>query len=97
MINTSNPFKSNLTEQIDTLIKQSMPTRENPIDVLSVSQIVMPGVNHNYKTMEPVKKYLNSLVAKKLLSSYGSDQSMSLMIKIYFIYEPHQQTYWSNS
>ena len=95
MINTNNPFKSNLTEQIDTLIKQSMPTREKPIDVLSVSQVVMPGVDHNYVTMKPVKAYLNSLVAKKLLSSYGSDQSMSLMVKTYFIKEPHQQTYWS--
>lgn len=91
----SNFFQSNLTQRIDEIIKRKMPTRDMLMDSLQVGREL--GMDSpDYKALQPVKSYLDSLVSKKLLTGYGSDHIMSVMSMIYYIDQPHQQSYWEN-
>lgn len=94
MINTSDPFKSRLTDNINRFIQQTKPTRNKPIDSTAVAQAALEGQEISPKSLGLIRAYLNGLVGKKLLSAYGTDHAASVMPRIYFIDQPHQQAYW---
>lgn len=95
MISTSNPFKSNLTDKIDGYIKQTKPTSDNPIDAWQVARAVLQEQNLDYKAVQPIRSYLNSLAQKNLLRAYGQDSAIDVQPRQYWIHEPHQLLYWS--
>lgn len=96
MIGTTEQFaKSRLTQQIDQWIQQNKPTRQQQFDAYKIAEKI--GIESpNYNTVKPIKSYLDSLVRKNLLTAYGSDQAMSVMVKIFYIDKPHQETYWQS-
>ena len=95
MISSTNFFKSNLTQKIDDYIRMNKPTSDNPVDSWKVARAVLQYQNINYKDVEPVRSYLNSLARKNLLRAYGVDNALEVQPRLFWIAEPHQVSYWS--
>lgn len=95
LIRTNNFFKSNLTDKIDDYIRMTKPTSDNPVDSWKVARAVLQYQDINYKDVEPVRSYLNSLARKNLLRAYGVDNALEIQSRIFWIHEPHQLSYWS--
>ena len=95
LIRTNNPFKSNLTDKIDDYIKMTKPNHESPIDAWKVAKVVLNQQDIDYRAVQPIRSYLNSLAQKNLLRAYGVDNALEVQPRIFWIHEPHQLSYWS--
>ena len=95
LIRTNNFFKSNLTDKIDDFIRMTKPTSDNPVDSWKVARAVLQEQNLDYKAVQPIRSYLNSLAQKNLLRAYGADNALEVQPRQYWIHEPHQVSYWS--
>lgn len=91
----TNFFKSRLTDQIDQYIKQTMPTSDKPVDAWMIAKAILSDQEVNYRNVQLIRSYLNSLAAKKLLTSFGEDHALEIRPRVYYIAEPFQATHWS--